>query len=87
MRKTAPETQAGDLADFFSASEARTDRRRQLSAIGRGWESAVAAGGRTSTGPASPSCSGSQAEIHGYHAAHGLKLLKPAAYKSVGSRA
>ena len=31
-----------DLANFFSASEARTDRWRQLNAAGRAWEAAVA---------------------------------------------
>jgi hypothetical protein len=30
-----------DLADFFSAVEARTDLWRQLGAIGREWESAI----------------------------------------------
>jgi arginine decarboxylase len=33
-----------DLANFFSASEARTDRWRQLNAAGRAWEAAVAQG-------------------------------------------
>jgi arginine decarboxylase len=33
-----------DLADFFSASEARTDRWRQLNATGRAWDAAVAQG-------------------------------------------
>jgi arginine decarboxylase len=33
-----------DLANFFSASEARTDRWRQLNATGRAWEAAVAQG-------------------------------------------
>jgi arginine decarboxylase len=42
MSKTVLESRAIDLADFFSASEARTDRWRQLSAIARAWESAVA---------------------------------------------
>ena len=32
------------LANFFSASEARTDRWRQLNAAGRAWEAAVAQG-------------------------------------------
>jgi arginine decarboxylase len=31
-----------DLGDFFSAAEARTDRWRQLTAVGRMWESAAA---------------------------------------------
>ena len=30
------------LANFFSASEARTDRWRQLNAAGRAWEAAIA---------------------------------------------
>jgi arginine decarboxylase len=33
-----------DLANFFSASEARTDRWRQLNATGRAWDAAVAQG-------------------------------------------
>ena len=33
-----------DLANFFSASEARTDQWRQLNAAGRAWEAAVAQG-------------------------------------------
>ena len=33
-----------DLTNFFSASEARTDRWRQLNAAGRAWEAAVAQG-------------------------------------------
>src|SRR5215468_4613021 len=33
-----------ELKDFFSAAEARTDRWRELSAIGRAWEAAVARG-------------------------------------------
>jgi len=30
-------TRAIDLRDFFSAAEARTDRWRQMSAVGRAW--------------------------------------------------
>src|SRR5499426_135031 len=33
-----------DLRDFFSAAEARTDRWRQMSAVGRAWESSVMRG-------------------------------------------
>ena len=33
-----------DLVNFFSASEARTDRWRQLNAAGRAWEASVAQG-------------------------------------------
>jgi len=33
-----------DLSNFFSASEARTDRWRQLTAVSRAWEAAVAQG-------------------------------------------
>ena len=43
----AESTQRGrsiDLRDFFSAAEARTDRWRQMSAVGRAWETSVARG-------------------------------------------
>ncbi len=33
-----------ELKDFFSAAEARTDRWRQLAAVGRSWEASVARG-------------------------------------------
>src|SRR5262245_63191632 len=33
-----------DLRDFFSAAEARTDRWRQMSAVGRAWETSVKRG-------------------------------------------
>jgi hypothetical protein len=33
-----------DLVNFFSAAEARTDRWRQLNAVGRAWESSIAQG-------------------------------------------
>ena len=42
MADTKPRTASMDLPDFFSAAEARIDRWRQLSAIGREWESAIA---------------------------------------------
>jgi arginine decarboxylase len=42
MADTQPRTPSMDLTDFFSAAEARTDRWRQLGAIARAWESAVA---------------------------------------------
>ena len=42
MSKSVQEAQTLDLTDFFSASEARTDRWRQLGVIARVWESAVA---------------------------------------------
>ena len=41
---SAKNHKATDLADFFSAAEARTDRWRQLTAIGRDWESAIVSG-------------------------------------------
>ena len=37
-------TRATDLRDFFSAAEARTDRWRQMSAVGRAWEASVSRG-------------------------------------------
>src|SRR5262245_27984781 len=40
----AARARAIDLRDFFSAAEARTDRWRQMSAVGRAWESSVARG-------------------------------------------
>jgi arginine decarboxylase len=43
MAETA-RTRPVDLRDFFSAAEARTDRWRQLSAVGRAWEATVARG-------------------------------------------
>ena len=42
MVRTSQDAPPTDLTDFFSASEARTDRWRQLSAIGRVWDSAAA---------------------------------------------
>jgi len=42
MAKATQPDQPLDLTDFFSAAEARTDRWRQLCALGRAWESAVA---------------------------------------------
>jgi arginine decarboxylase len=37
-----PATPSLPLTDFFSAAEARTDRWRQLSAVARGWQAAMA---------------------------------------------
>jgi arginine decarboxylase len=41
MTETSSHTASMDLKDFFSASEARTDRWRELAATGRTWEAAV----------------------------------------------
>ena len=43
MATTTPATRT-DLKDFFSAAEARIDRWRDLSAVGRTWEAGVIQG-------------------------------------------
>jgi arginine decarboxylase len=44
MAKIDGERKAQDFQDFFSAAEARIDRWRELSAVGRAWEAAVSRG-------------------------------------------
>ena len=44
MAETTQRARSIDLRDFFSAAEARTDRWRQMSAVGRAWETAVSRG-------------------------------------------
>jgi arginine decarboxylase len=52
MADGAQKTETLDLKDFFSASEARTDRWRQMHAAGRTWEAAVDQGQRDDSLPA-----------------------------------
>ena len=51
MATTTPATRT-DLKDFFSAAEARIDRWRELSAVARAWEAAVAQGQSADAGDA-----------------------------------
>jgi arginine/lysine/ornithine decarboxylase len=44
MAKTAQHATTTDLRDFFSAAEARVDRWREMSAVGRAWEAAASRG-------------------------------------------
>jgi arginine decarboxylase len=44
MAKSDGERKVQDFQDFFSAAEARIDRWRELSAVGRAWEAAVSRG-------------------------------------------
>jgi arginine decarboxylase len=44
MAESTQRARSIDLRDFFSAAEARTDRWRQMSAVGRAWETAVSRG-------------------------------------------
>jgi arginine decarboxylase len=46
MITETPAATTGNLAQFFSAAEARTDRWRQMSAVVRGWQSAAAQNGK-----------------------------------------
>ncbi|HEU5188572.1 MAG TPA: decarboxylase [Methylomirabilota bacterium] len=44
MAKTETEGKVQDFQEFFSAAEARLDRWRELSAVGRAWEASVSRG-------------------------------------------
>ena len=55
MASHESDTKTQDFQDFFSAAEARIDRWRELSAVGRAWEAAASRGqaGETAAGNAS----------------------------------
>ena len=55
MAKQDEERKTQDFQDFFSAAEARIDRWRELTAIGRAWEAAVSRGQSADTAHADAS--------------------------------
>jgi hypothetical protein len=72
-----------DLANFFSAAEARMDRWSQINTTARSWENALKGGRPTEKLKAEASSIDFMRtldvkEIHGYRAAEGLQVIKPA---------